>query len=283
MTSAAAAIRATSGSGRATCQVRSANSCSGQSSASAWTSCGSEIVTAPVSAGSVSTRIALEQGRGQLLGAVDLVEVLRQRAEGVVDGDVAGPRQLELLEHGGGGARREGARGQQQHRQAVDGGQRRAGEHVRRARADRGRAHPGLEAVLLAGVGDRRVHHRLLVPREDVGQSRAPRRPRWRAPPPGAAPGRYPRRCRDRRCRSTRRRAAAAHRRARSTGWPGSVRSPGRRSAGRCRSGGSSGFPPTGSRGSTGSSAQPSRTQAWAGSSQMRHARSGPGPAMTLR
>ena len=42
-------------------------------------------------------------------------------------------------------------------------------------------------------------------------------------------------------------------------------------------------LPPRGSRGSKGSSGQDSRTQAWAGSSQMRQARSGPGPAMTLR
>ena len=56
--SAASASRSGSAGGRATCQTRRAKNASGQSNASAWTSCGSESVTAPVAAGSVSTRIA---------------------------------------------------------------------------------------------------------------------------------------------------------------------------------------------------------------------------------
>src|SRR5262249_48932453 len=58
--------------------------------------------------------------------------------------------------------------GQQQHRQAVDGGQRGAGDHVRRARADRRRARPRAEAIALPRVADRHVHHRLLVARRHV-------------------------------------------------------------------------------------------------------------------
>lgn len=50
------------------CQVRGANSSTGQSYASAWTSCGSEIVAAPVSAGSVSTRIAPSSAAGSCSG-----------------------------------------------------------------------------------------------------------------------------------------------------------------------------------------------------------------------
>ena len=93
MTSAAAATRAASAGGRATCQVRSAKSSTGQSYASACTSCGRATVTAPVSAGSVSTRIALSRADGSCSGRLTAVEVPRQRAERVVDGDVAGVRQ----------------------------------------------------------------------------------------------------------------------------------------------------------------------------------------------
>ena len=57
-----------SGSGRATCQTRLANSSTGQSYASACTSCGKQTVTAPVSAGSVSTRIAASSADGSCSG-----------------------------------------------------------------------------------------------------------------------------------------------------------------------------------------------------------------------
>ena len=50
------------------CQTRFANSSSGQSNASACTSCGSAIVTAPVSAWSVSTRIAASSACGSISG-----------------------------------------------------------------------------------------------------------------------------------------------------------------------------------------------------------------------
>ena len=58
MRSAARARREASGRGRAMTQVRGASSSSGQSKASAWTSWGKASVTAPVSAGEVSTRMA---------------------------------------------------------------------------------------------------------------------------------------------------------------------------------------------------------------------------------
>jgi hypothetical protein len=57
-----------SGNGLATCHSRSANSSSGQSNASAWTSCGKARVTAPVSTGSVSTRIAFSRADGSCSG-----------------------------------------------------------------------------------------------------------------------------------------------------------------------------------------------------------------------
>ena len=67
-TSAARASAAGSGTGRGTCQTRGRNSSVGQSYASACTSCGSASVTAPVSAGSVSTRIAASRAAGSCSG-----------------------------------------------------------------------------------------------------------------------------------------------------------------------------------------------------------------------
>ena len=68
MISAARASTAGSGSGRAMCQTRRANSSTGQSCAWACTSCGRQTVTAPVSTGSVSTRIALSSAAGSCSG-----------------------------------------------------------------------------------------------------------------------------------------------------------------------------------------------------------------------
>ena len=214
MTSAAAAMSAGSAWARLIRHVRGANSSAGQSKASACTSCGSASVTAPVSAGSVSTRIALSRADGSCSGRFTRSKYLRQRAERVVDGQVTRIRLLELLEHRTGHARREGAGRQQQHRDPVDGGQGRTGQHVGRAGADGGGAGPGLEAVLLARVADGGVHHRLLVAGQDVGEPVVAGRATARS---AAAPARCRRRCHGRRCRNSRRTASAARRRARST------------------------------------------------------------------
>ena len=66
---------------------------------------------------------------------------------------------------GSGRARGENVAGQQQHRQAVDVRERRGGDHVGRAGADRRRARHHAPAHVRLGVGDRRVRHRLLVVR----------------------------------------------------------------------------------------------------------------------
>ena len=84
----------------AMCQVRSANSSTGQSWASACTSCGSATVTAPVSTGSVNTRIAPSSATRKLLGPGHPVEEPGQGPERVVDGEVAAVRLLELLQTG---------------------------------------------------------------------------------------------------------------------------------------------------------------------------------------
>ena len=148
--------------GRGTYQVRSAKRSSGQSWASACTSCGSASVTAPVSAGSVSTRIAAGQRRRQLLRAVDPVPEPRHRLERV-DADVVDPRVLKLLRRRVRDPGGEEVAGQQQDRDAVDGGERSPGHHVGRAGADRGGAGEGRQPVPHPGKADRRVHHRLLV------------------------------------------------------------------------------------------------------------------------
>ena len=95
----------------------------------------------------------VERGE-QLLGPGDAVEELRQRPEGVVDGDVVGVGLFELLQHGVGGTGGEGVTGQQQDRQPVGGGQRRAGEQVRGTRADRGADREGLAAPGVPGEAD---------------------------------------------------------------------------------------------------------------------------------
>ena len=67
-TATARASAAGSGTGRGMCQTRLANSSSGQSNASAWTSWGRATVTAPVSAWSVSTRMAASSAAGSISG-----------------------------------------------------------------------------------------------------------------------------------------------------------------------------------------------------------------------
>ncbi len=107
----------------------------------------------------------LEQRRPELLGPVDAIPVARDGLEGVVHRHVARPAGLELLQHRVDAPRREDVAGQEQHRQAVDRRERGAGDHVRGAGADRAGARPGGEPAARAGVGDRGVHHRLLVAR----------------------------------------------------------------------------------------------------------------------
>lgn len=68
MAATARASAARSGTGRAMCQTRLANSSSGQSQASACTSWGKATVTAPASDGSVSTRIAPSSAAGNCSG-----------------------------------------------------------------------------------------------------------------------------------------------------------------------------------------------------------------------
>ena len=113
-----------------------------------------------------------QQGRGQLFGPPHPVEVARQRLERVVDGHFAVVWLFEFLQHRGAGPGGEGVGGQQQHGQPVDGGQRGAGEHVRRSRSDTGRYRPGLQPVLLPGIANGGVHHGLLVAAQHIAQRR---------------------------------------------------------------------------------------------------------------
>ena len=68
MAAAASCTSSGSGAGRGTRQTRRANSSAGQSNASVAVSCGSASVTAPVAAGSVSTRMACSKAVGSCSG-----------------------------------------------------------------------------------------------------------------------------------------------------------------------------------------------------------------------
>ena len=127
-------------------------------------------MTAPVSAGSVSTRIAFIKRRDELFRPADPVEEARHRPEDVVDGDVEGAGVLELLEHRVGHPVGELVGREEQHRDPVGRRERGTGDHVGRARADRRRHGHHLSAV--ARPAERRggVHRPLLVAREVVGQ-----------------------------------------------------------------------------------------------------------------
>ena len=102
--------------------------------------------------------------RGQeVLGAGEAVEVAGDRLEGVVGRDGAVVEVLDLLEHRVGAAVGEDVAAEEEHRQAVDVGERRGGDHVGGARPDRGGDGVRAAAALGLGVGDGGVGHRLLV------------------------------------------------------------------------------------------------------------------------
>ena len=134
----------------------------------------------------------------------DAVEVARDRPEAVVGGDAAVVEVLDLLQHRVGRARDEDVARQQQHRQAVDVGERRRG--------DAGWWRPGRSRWCTAIIRRRNSPSRRRSPRAPSparcarGRSAA-RRAADTAPRPG------PRRCRGRRSPTRRRRAARAGRR----------------------------------------------------------------------
>ena len=112
------------------------------------------------------------QGGDELVRSGDAVPVARDRFEAVVDADVLGGGGFQLLQHRRHVAPREDIPRQQQHRQAVDGRQRRAGDHVGRARSDGRGADKGLQAVLHLGVAAGEVHPGLFVAHHDVRKVR---------------------------------------------------------------------------------------------------------------
>ena len=84
--------------------------------------------------------------------------------------DFGNDPQVLLLEHRGGDPGGEDVARQQQHGQAVDGGRGRPGDHVGRPRADRGGAGEGGQAVAVLGVAGGDVDHALLVAGHVVGE-----------------------------------------------------------------------------------------------------------------
>ena len=99
----------------------------------------------------------------QLLGAVDAVPVFAHGTEGVVGADAQVVELLDLLQHRVGLTAGIDIAGQQQQRDAVGGGSRCGGEHIGRARPDRGRARIDLAAQVLLGEPDGGVGHALLI------------------------------------------------------------------------------------------------------------------------
>ena len=176
-------------------------------------------------------------------------------------------RVLQLLQHRARHPGGEHVARQQQHRQPVHRGQRGSGDHVRRAGPDRGGAGQRREPVAHPRVAGRGVHHALLVARLVVGQRARP--PASSAsssacPTPATLPcPKMPKQPANSRC-STPSRSLRWAARKRTSAWATVSRtvviepSPG----------------VNGSRGSTAWAAQVSRTQAWAGSSQISQARS---------
>ena len=124
----------------------------------------------PAGGGVTHRRHRARQGRQQLLGSRDAVEVARDRAQRVVRRDGAVAPVLDLLEHRVRRAVREDVAGDQQQRQAVDMRRRRRRHEVRGPRPDRGRHRHGAAAAHLLGVGDRGMGHRLLVLAAPGGQ-----------------------------------------------------------------------------------------------------------------
>jgi hypothetical protein len=108
-----------------------------------------------------------------LLRTVDPIPVSRHRPEAVVDRHVLRLARLELLQHGGRAPAGEAVARQEKDRHAVDRRAGGAGDHVGGAGADRAGAGKHPQPVVHFGVGRRRVHHRLLVARQVVGQRAA--------------------------------------------------------------------------------------------------------------
>ncbi len=98
-----------------------------------------------------------------MLGPGDAIEEPTDWPEAIVDAGVGFDRMLELLQDRPLAAVGERVRGKEQDGQAISGRGRGSGDHVRRARSDRGRAGEGGHSPSRFCVADRRVDHRLLV------------------------------------------------------------------------------------------------------------------------
>ena len=126
-------------------------------------------VTAPVSTGSVRTRIAASRLDGSCSGRLtrsqnletglkqSLTEMSYDRASSSSCSTGLATRVAKMIA------------GEQEHGQAVHRRERCSGDHVRRTGADRGRARERGHPVLHPREACRGVHHRLLVPNERVG------------------------------------------------------------------------------------------------------------------
>ena len=107
----------------------------------------------------------------QLLGPVNPIPIAGDRAQAVVHRNVLGLARFELLQHGGRRAVGEDVAGQQQHRQAIDGGAGGPGHQVGRTRADRRGTGQRSQPVRHLGEPGGGVDHRLFVAALVVAQA----------------------------------------------------------------------------------------------------------------
>jgi hypothetical protein len=213
----------------------------------------------------------LRQRGQQLLWPGDPVEVAADRAERVVDRRGRVVEVLDLLEHRVGRAADERVAGQQEQREAVRVGDTGRGHHVQRAGTDGGRGDADLAAVRRLADADGGQRHPLLVVPAPDRQLLAHLFERVAEPEHVAVPE-------DREHAGEQRGLGAVEQLGALGEHPADERL--------CR-GELHAVRPfavvTGQRGSSSWSAQLSRIQVWAGSSQNASERSAPGPARTFR
>ena len=106
----------------------------------------------------------LRKGGHQLLRAGDPIPEFAHGAQRVIGGNAGAVFLLKLLQHWVRLTHRKSIAGEQQQRNAVDGGAGSGGDHIGRTGADGGGAGDDLPAVVLPGKAGGRMGHTLLIP-----------------------------------------------------------------------------------------------------------------------
>ena len=113
-----------------------------------------------------------DDGAGQLIRTVDPIPIAGYRLERVIHGNVLAVLGLELLQHRGYIPARENITGKQQHRDAIDGGRRRPGDHVGGAGPDRRSAGERAQTVPRLGKRSSNVNRGLLITAKVIAEVR---------------------------------------------------------------------------------------------------------------